>query len=272
MRSPLVKALHDGIALFNERQFFEAHEVWEDGWRIAAGEDRRLLHGLIQIAAGFHKLQIGQPAGAVALLRKGMEKLAAVGPDAAPRLDLRTLLASVEGRMETARRTAETGATEYDPDAFPILAAPPARPWSGTIHTHIEIAAGARRVWEVLTDFAAYPKWNPFLIEIRGEALIGSRLAVKTRFPEGRLMRFRPLIMRADPSRELRWRGRLQLPGLLEGEHVFGIAPLETDRVRFSQREMFRGLLVPMLRRTHLDSTRRGFEEMNRALKARVEA
>ncbi len=272
MRSSLVEALHDGIALFNERQFFEAHEVWEDGWRKADGEDRLLLQGLIQVAAGFHKLQRGQQAGSVALLGRGMEKLAAVGPDVARRLDLPSVLASVETIKETTRGMAETSATNSNHAAFPVLPTPAPRLWSCAIHTHLEVGASARRVWEVLTDFATYRDWNPFLVEIHGEALPGTRLAITTRFPDGRRMRFRELILWAEPLRELGWRGRSPVPGLLEGKHVFAIAPLATDRVRFSQREMFRGLLVPILRRTHLDATRHGFEEMNRALKKRAEA
>jgi len=271
LRSSITKALHDGISLFNERQYFEAHEVWEDAWRTAAGDERLLLHGLIQVAAGFHKLQCGQPAGAVALFDKGLDKLSAVGPAGAGHLDLRTWLAEIEALRTTARRMVDAGTTDHDPADFPALPAPPESLWSGAILTHIEIGADARRVWSVLTDFAAYPRWNPFLIEVRGEAVPGTRLAVRTQFPAGRLMSFRPLILRAEPHRELRWWGRSRVPGLFEGEHVFSIAPLEPDRVRFSQRELFRGLLVPILRRTHLEATRSGFLRMNASLKARVE-
>ena len=71
MKSTIVRSLEEGTALFNRWQFFEAHEVWEDGWRIVDGRDRLLLHGLIQIAAGFHKLQCGQPGGCATLLSKG---------------------------------------------------------------------------------------------------------------------------------------------------------------------------------------------------------
>ena len=31
------------------------------------------------------------------------------------------------------------------------------------LHSEIEINAPVERVWEVLTDFASYPRWNPFI-------------------------------------------------------------------------------------------------------------
>ena len=36
------------------------------------------------------------------------------------------------------------------------------------VETEIDIAAPPERVWEVLTDFAAFPGWNPMLPEVRG--------------------------------------------------------------------------------------------------------
>ena len=66
--------------------------------------------------------------------------------------------------------------------------------------------------------------------------------------------------------------GQLFVPGLLDAEHSFIIRSLEEDRVRFVQREAFRGLLVPLFARSLDNSTLLGFEEMNRALKERAEA
>jgi hypothetical protein len=68
--------LDHGIALFNDRQFFEAHEVWEESWRRAMGDEARFLQGLIQVAAGFVKWQRGQARGQANLFAKGAEKLA----------------------------------------------------------------------------------------------------------------------------------------------------------------------------------------------------
>ena len=55
------------------------------------------------------------------------------------------------------------------------------------------------------------------------------------------------------------------------GWDIFLIEPLGANRVRFIQRELLTGLLVPLFARRLEASTRRGFVEMNRALKARAE-
>ncbi len=140
------------------------------------------------------------------------------------------------------------------------------------IHTEIEIHAPAERLWRVLTDFAAYPEWNPFVRRGEGEVKVGARLHVFIQPSGGKAMSFRPRVLVADPDRELRWLGRLWVPGLFDGEHSFLIEPLDEGRVRFIQRERFGGLLVPLLWKKLDGETRRGFEEMNRALKVRCEA
>jgi len=139
------------------------------------------------------------------------------------------------------------------------------------IRTEIEINAGAERVWRMLTDFAAYPEWNPCIVEISGEAREGARLKATLRPPGTRGWTFRPVILRVDRPRELRWLGRLGLRHIFDGEHVFTIEPITEKRVRFVQREIFSGLLVPFLAHMLDDKTLRGFEEMNRWLKKRAE-
>ena len=84
-------------------------------------------------------------------------------------------------------------------------------------------------------------------------------------------MSFKPQVLKVDPGRELRWRGRLFLPGLFTGEHIFMIDGMTSNRVRFTQREVFTGILVPLFAKNIEGDTRRGFDEMNSALKARVE-
>jgi predicted metal-dependent hydrolase len=66
-----------GARLFDGGAFFEAHEAWEERWRLESDEmQRRFLQGLIQIAAGFHKLLVMEsPGSASRLLAKGLAKL-----------------------------------------------------------------------------------------------------------------------------------------------------------------------------------------------------
>ena len=64
-----------GIQLFNEAEFFEAHEVLEDVWRAAPATEKRFLQGLIQIAVAFHHHSTGNPLGARSLLVRGTRNL-----------------------------------------------------------------------------------------------------------------------------------------------------------------------------------------------------
>src|SRR5712692_6091799 len=119
------------------------------------------------------------------------------------------------------------------------------------LRTEIEIDAPVERVWEVLTDFERFPEWNPFIRRIHGKMQVGSRLDVLIGATGTRPMRFRPIVKAVLPNRELRWLGRLALPRLFDGEHVFQIEPLGSMRTRFIQRERFRGLLVPLMAPSH---------------------
>ena len=139
------------------------------------------------------------------------------------------------------------------------------------LRSEIEIAASARRVWEILTGFEVFPQWNPFIRRARGNLVEGGRLEILMQPSGARGMTFSPTVLTVEVDRELRWIGHLFVPGLFDGEHIFTIEPLGTDRVHFTQREIFTGLLVPLLSRMLDTDTRRGFEEMNKALKARAE-
>lgn len=138
------------------------------------------------------------------------------------------------------------------------------------LRTEVEIDAPPERVWRVLTDFGAYPEWNPFIRSIDGETRVGSQLKIRIEPPGARGMTFRPTVRAAEPARELRWLGRLLVPGLVDGEHRLALEPLEGGRSRFIQSERFRGLLVGLLGGT-LAATERGFEQMNESLKRRLE-
>ena len=140
-----------------------------------------------------------------------------------------------------------------------------------TLHTEIDIDAPPEAVWRVLADFDRYGEWNPFIPRLEGTPAPGSRLTVRLTPPGGRAMTFRPTVLAVEPERAFRWKGRLFVPGLFDGEHAFQLEPRDGG-TRFIHSEQFSGLLVPLLARSLDTHTRSGFEAMNEALKARAEA
>ena len=143
---------------------------------------------------------------------------------------------------------------------------------SHQLQTELEINAKPERVWDILTNFAAYPEWNPFIRQIVGVPEAGARLEVRIQPSGTKGMTFRPFVISADYAQELRWIGKLLLPGVLDGEHRFVIQSLGDGKTLFQQSEKFSGILVPFFRASLDRDTKRGFEEMNQALKARAEA
>jgi len=139
------------------------------------------------------------------------------------------------------------------------------------IRSEIDIAATPEQVWQVLMDFDAYPEWNTFIPSLVGEAVTGAKLVARLEPPGARGMTFKPTVMRVERAAAFRWLGHLMLPRVFDGEHIFELEP-QDGGTRFVQREEFRGILVAPLLAMVGKSTAAGFEQMNQALKARVES
>lgn len=50
-------------------------------------------------------------------------------------------------------------------------------------------------------------------------------------------MSFRPMLLKVANQQELRWLGRLGLPGLFDGQHYFQLTALSNGGTRFTQGE-----------------------------------
>lgn len=61
-----------GIMLFNARDFFEAHEVWEDLWAATSQPDRRFYQALIQSAVALFHFGNGNLRGAARLYQSAL--------------------------------------------------------------------------------------------------------------------------------------------------------------------------------------------------------
>lgn len=139
------------------------------------------------------------------------------------------------------------------------------------LDTSVEIDAPAERVWSVLTDFGSYPRWNPFVRSIAGDLEVGRTLDIAVEPPGGRAMKFHPVVLAVEPARELRWKGKLLIPGLFDGEHWLRLRQGEHGRVVLEHGELFTGILVPRFKPSLDRHTRAGFVAMNDALKREAE-
>ena len=139
------------------------------------------------------------------------------------------------------------------------------------VETQIEINASADRVWSVLMDFPSYARWNPFVRSIEGIPEVGESLNVHIQPPGSSGMRFRPTVLAVEPKQEFRWKGKLVMPGLFDGEHFFILEPKFDTGLVFRQGEVFSGVLVPLFRRSLDGATKQGFVAMNEALKREAE-
>ena len=140
--------------------------------------------------------------------------------------------------------------------------------WS--IATAVEIDAPASRVWNVLVDLPAYPEWNPFIVEAEGKVEVGETLSLRMALPDRDPMTIEPRLLVVEPARELRWKGRLWIPGLFDGEHAFVLTPLGSGRTRVDHTETFGGLLLPIARSMVYDATVQSFHALNAALARRA--
>jgi hypothetical protein len=88
--------------------------------------------------------------------------------------------------------------------------------------------------------------------------------------PSGKPQTFTPEVLAVREDAELRWLGALRWSWLFSAEHRFVLSSVG-DGTRLVHSEVFRGVLVPLLRRM-IDQTERDFRALNEALKERVES
>ena len=85
---------YDGIHLFNEREFFEAHEVWEDIWHMAYGLKHDFYQGMIQCAVALEHYRRSNPRGVLSLYKSYQPKFRDV-PEIFMGLDVQKFLAEM---------------------------------------------------------------------------------------------------------------------------------------------------------------------------------
>jgi predicted metal-dependent hydrolase len=86
---------HEGLTLFNEADWFEAHEVWEDIWHTASGVRKHFYQGLIQCAVTIEHIRRGNPRGVRSVWATAQEKFTDV-PSPYMGIDVSALLGAMQ--------------------------------------------------------------------------------------------------------------------------------------------------------------------------------
>lgn len=134
------------------------------------------------------------------------------------------------------------------------------------ITTSIVIKGSPSEVWSEFSAFHTYQDWNPFITNVKGNVKVAEKIHVSI---DG--MNFKPKILTLKQDSSLSWRGRVLFPGLFDGTHSFELKDNHDGTTTFIQNEHFSGILVPFFKSKLNTNTRHGFNEMNKALKKRVE-
>jgi hypothetical protein len=102
---PPAAALAEAQRLIDAGRPFHAHEVLEASWKAASAPERDLWQGLAQIAVGLTHARRGNAKGAVALLRRGADRIRPYAPAGLHGLDVARTVTEAEslaGRIEHA--------------------------------------------------------------------------------------------------------------------------------------------------------------------------
>lgn len=84
---------------------------------------------------------------------------------------------------------------------------------------------------------------------------------------------FSPTVVDLRPNERYAWLGTTGVRGLFDGEHSFELEPVDENRTRLTNREVYSGLLAPIFRRLPMmQDAPQGFEAMNAEIKAYTEA
>jgi len=68
------KLYYDGIQLFNEHEYFDAHEAWEDVWHMAYGIKHDFYQGMIQCSVALEHYRRSNPRGVASLYKSYQPK------------------------------------------------------------------------------------------------------------------------------------------------------------------------------------------------------
>lgn len=108
----------------------------------------------------------------------------------------------------------------------------------------VAIAAPPDAIWRRLTDAKGFPGWNSTVTSIDGEIALGNKLAIQVPLAPGRT--FKPKVVAFEPNREMVWADGFA--PMFTGRRTFTLAPNPDGTTQFTMTEVFKGIMLPMIK------------------------
>jgi len=107
----------------------------------------------------------------------------------------------------------------------------------------IDIDATAGRIWSLVTDAAGFARWNTTIDAIDGTIAEGQRIALKAKIAPGRT--FKINVSDVVPETSMTWSDGFA--PMFRGVRTFRLDTAPDGRVRFSMKEVYSGLMLPLI-------------------------
>lgn len=138
------------------------------------------------------------------------------------------------------------------------------------VFTQVDIAASAEDIWQILTDFARYPAWNPILRKLEQEQDPSAKFVIDLHPPGQINIAFRVEISERIPNLSLAWLGHCWRSDFLSWDHRVEIEPYSWG-CTLRQTARLTGHLIKATPNFMMIPIRNGFAVMNERLRDRVE-
>ena len=130
------------------------------------------------------------------------------------------------------------------------------------------ISATPDEIWTILTDAPSYANWDSGVVRVEGRIAPAEKIKVLSKVNPGRA--FPVKVTEFNPGRSMTWSGGMPL-GLFKGVRRFTLTPEGDGTTRFTMREEYTGLFLPLIWRSMPDLGP-SFDQFASGLKARAEA
>jgi predicted metal-dependent hydrolase len=111
--APLHPQAIQGLRLFNEGQYFEAHEALEEAWNAESSKVRDLYRGILQIAVAYLHITRGNYNGAVKVYGRS-QRWIQDWPEVCRGIQVGQLRRDAETVMDQVKRLGTEGIREFD--------------------------------------------------------------------------------------------------------------------------------------------------------------